>query len=291
VSADRIHPRKVAIVIPFMDQIVYLKRCLGAIAATREAEFDIQVILIDNASSEPLEPRWIERLGLKSLMLRNSRNEAVSKPWNMGLRISVEDLGAEAVCLLNSDVIVGAGWISQCVRALDAGGYCAFPFCYTEETHLPADFDERARLASSGSLRGAFQGLFRRRQHRPGDEYFSDGRFDQSVDLVDMHETDAFCGYCFWLSRECIQRIGYIDDKMSIIYSDTDYRNRLIAAGKRPVCVHTCMIHHFGSRTLRPMMDEARETMSRDRAFFHAKWRDPYERAFRIHCIGTSASD
>jgi GT2 family glycosyltransferase len=279
--------RPIAVVIPFRDQIPYLKRCLGALAASRDPAFDLHVILIDNASRDPLAPEWVARLGLDFTVIRNPRNEAVSVAWNAGIRRALEDYGAEAVCLLNSDVVAGAGWIAQCMRALDAGAYCAFPFCYTEEQLIPPDFGERALLASAGRLSDAFHGLFRRRQHRPGEEYFSDGRFDQDVPLVDMHETDAFCGYCFWLSRECIEHIGYIDEQMRIIYSDTDYRNRLIAANRRPVCVHTCMIHHFGSRTLRPMMTELRDAITKDRAFFHSKWRDPYERAFRIHCIAS----
>lgn len=279
--------RRIAVVIPFRDQIPYLKRCLGALAANREPGFDLHVILIDNASNDPLPEEWIDHLGLDFALLRNASNVAVSAAWNTGIRRAFQDGGAEAVCLLNSDVIVGPGWVSQCLRALDLGAYCAFPFCYTEERLVPSDFSARARFAAAGRLSDAFQGLFRRRQHRPGDEYFSDGRFDQDVPLVDMHETDAFCGYCFWLSRECVERIGFIDEEMRVIYSDTDYRNRLIAAKRRPVCVHTCLIHHFGSRTLRPMMPELKDIMTRDRALFHHKWRDPYDRAFRIHCIAT----
>jgi O-antigen biosynthesis protein len=283
--------RRLAIVIPFHDQIPYLKRCLSALAANREPGFDLHIILIDNASREPLADEWIGRLGFEFTLLRNELNLAVSAAWNTGIRRALQDHGAEAICLLNSDVIAGPGWISQCVRALDAGAYCAFPFCYTEERLLPRDFGKRARLASSGRLSDAFHGLFRRRQHRAGEEYFLDGRFDQGVHLIDMHETDAFCGFCFWLSRECIERIGYIDEEMRVIYSDTDYRNRLIAARRRPVCVHTCLVHHFGSRTLRPMMPELRDIITQDRAFFHRKWRNPYDRAFRIHCIAAPSHE
>jgi len=252
-----------------------------------ESGFKVHLILIDNASTATLNPAILDATGCPWTLIRNQKNYAVSKPWNLGIRLGFEIHNADAVCLLNSDVLVGKRWISRCVQALDRGAYCSFPFCYTEGDGVPADFEKRARLASSGKLTAAIGDLPRKQQHGAGQPYIIEDKFDSPADLVEMHETDGFSGFCFWISRECVERIGFFDESMSLVYSDTDYRNRLIAAGHLPVCVHTCFSHHFGSKTLYAALHtRAQRTMIlRDREYFHRKWRTVYYRKFRIHCI------
>jgi len=283
--------RHVTIVIPFRNQLSYLLRTLESVAAARTDAFDAQLILVDNASDETLDPALLDGMGLRYRLFRNRRNRAVSQPWNLGLRLGFREHAAEAVCLLNSDVILGSGWIEHCVRALDAGAYCSFPFCYTEGGEVTPDFYERARLASQGNWGLAYRNVLLRRQHAPGEDYYADPHFDLTCDPVDMHESEGFNGYCFWLSRRCVEDLGYIDEKMAVCYSDTDYRNRLVAAGHPPVCVHSCLSHHFLSRTLRPLMKTYRgkRRIARDKAHFQQKWLSDYQRAWRIHCIGELA--
>jgi GT2 family glycosyltransferase len=283
--------RKVTIVIPFRNQLAYLMKTLESVAATQTKAFDAQVILIDNASEENLDTGLIDALDLPYTLIRNRRNRAVSQPWNLGLRLGFNEHAAEAVCLLNSDVILGEGWIEHCVRALDGGAYCSFPFCYTEGGEVTPDFHKRARQASLGRFHRAYNNVLLRRQHAPGEDYYADPHFDLTCDPVDMHESDGFNGYCFWLSRQCVEDLGYIDEKMAICYSDTDYRNRLVVSGHAPVCVHSCLSHHFLSRTLRTMMKTYRgkRRLALDKAHFHTKWHSEFDRAWRIHCIGELA--
>lgn len=287
-ATEKRAPRSVTIVIPYRDQIRYLKRCLKSLAAVAEPTLRVRVVLVDNASRRPVGDDFLAGLGLDFTVVRNATNEAVSAPWNAGIRIGFEKHRSDAVCLLNSDVIVGSGLISQCLRALDAGAYCAVPFCYTENDILPLDFYERAHLAAEGDLEAAFHQVQRRKQHARGDDYFRDGRFEPIRNFEETHATDGFCGFCFWVSRECIDKVGYIDENMELLCSDVDYRNRLIAAGHPPVCVHRCVAHHFGSRTLGPLLDTAKQEsmMARDRVYFRRKWTTRYDQDFRVHCIG-----
>ena len=281
--------RSVTIVIPYRDQVRYLKRCLKSLAAVAEPGFRVRVVLIDNASRRPVGRDFLDSLDrLEFTVIRNSKNEAVSGPWNAGIRMGFEQHGSDAVCLLNSDVIVGNGLISRCVEALDDGAWCAMPFCYTENNILPLDFYERAGLAAAGDLKAAFHQVQRRKQHARGDNYFKDGRFEPITSFEGTHETDGFCGFCFWVSQECIEKIGYIDENMTLLCSDVDYRNRLIAAGHPPVCVHRSIAHHFGSRTLGPLLDTPRQEaiMKQDRVYFRSKWTAQYDQDFRCHCIG-----
>jgi len=282
--------RNVTIVIPFRNQVSYLLATLQSVTSTQTAAFNAHVILIDNASDERLDTGLLDAMGLRYTLIRNRRNRAVSQPWNLGIRLGLTEHRAAAVCLLNSDVVLGEGWMEHCVRALDQGAYCSFPFCYTEGGAVPKDFHKRARQASRKRFEDAYFNVLLRRQHAPGEDYYADPHFDLTCDPVDMHESEGFNGYCFWLSRQCIEDLGYIDERMAICYSDTDYRNRLTTSGHAPVCVHSCLSHHFMSRTLHPVMRtyRGRRRVARDKEYFQKKWRSPYERAWRIHCIGES---
>src|SRR5258708_551807 len=84
-------PRKVAIVIPFRNQVSYLKTTLASVAATQTPRFKAEVILVDNASHEELDPAILERLGLRGRLIRNRRNRACSRPWNTGIRIALRE--------------------------------------------------------------------------------------------------------------------------------------------------------------------------------------------------------
>jgi GT2 family glycosyltransferase len=273
--------RKVVIIIPYHNQVAYLEKCLRSLAEMNSPAFDVKVILIDNASAEQLNARLLDRLGLNYLRIRNERNEGVTGPWNMGIKIGLEEHNAEAACLLNSDVIVGPKWMEHCIGALDNGAYCAIPFVYSEQD-MPEDFQLRSQLAASGRLAEAYQSMKVREQ---GDCF---RKYVLPVKQVDYHETDGLWGFCFWLSKRCIEEIGYFDEAMTIICSDTDYRNRLIRAGHLPVCVHTCMIHHYANKTILAVTgaDVYKKVLEQDHLYFQQKWSDEYDRNWRNGCCG-----
>src|SRR5271170_1399993 len=99
--------RVVTIVIPFLNQISYLLQTLRSVVSAPSQGFHVKVVLFDNASEEKLDTRLLDAMGLDWTLFRNPVNLAVSKPWNAGIHIGFEVHGADAVCLLNSDVIVG----------------------------------------------------------------------------------------------------------------------------------------------------------------------------------------
>jgi GT2 family glycosyltransferase len=280
--------RLVTIVVPYFNQVAYLADTLRGVALHGSQGFHVRVLLFDNASEEELNTSLLDDVGLDWKLFRSDTNRAVSVPWNEGIRLAFEEYESDAACLLNSDVIVGPGWVEHCVHALDEGAYCAFPFAYTDGGPLPKDFARRSLLAHEGRIEEAFRDLPVRRQHRPGENYYGEGHWTVPSVLHAKHPTDGFCGYCFFLSRRCVEEVGLMDEEMVLCYSDTDYRNRLIAAGEPPICVHRCFAHHFGSRTIRPLLNTERQiaTIARDKTSFERKWGDEYNRLWRNHCVG-----
>jgi GT2 family glycosyltransferase len=284
--------RIVTIVVPFFNQISYLVQALRSVVSAPSRGFRVKVVLFDNASEEQLHTSLLDEMGLDWTLFRNQVNLAVSKPWNTGIRLALEVHGAEAVCLLNSDVIVGEGWIEHCMRALDEGAYCSFPLAYTDGGALPGDFDARAKLAAADRLEEAYANLRLENNHQPVEDCYSIAYRNPPTNLLPpAHPTDGFCGYCFFVSRECIEKIGYFDEAMMLLYSDVDYRNRLIDAGHPPVCVHRCLLHHFGSRTILPLLEAPgpKTTMASDKEYFYRKWNTAYSRSWRNHCIGINS--
>ena len=128
--------RIVTIVIPFFNQICYLMHTLRSIASAPRG-FRVKVVLFDHPSEEELDTSLLDEMGLDWTLFRNQVNLAVSKPWNTGIRLGLEVHGAEAICLLNSDVILGEGWIEHCMRALDEARTARSRWLIPMEAHFP----------------------------------------------------------------------------------------------------------------------------------------------------------
>jgi hypothetical protein len=162
-------------------------------------------VLFDNASEEQLHTSLLDEMG------PIGHSFATKSIWrfpNPGIRAFVlrrRCMGQRPyACELR--VIVGEAWIEHCMRALDEGAYCSFTLAYTDGGALPGDFDPRAKLAAADRLEEAYADLRLENNHPPDEEYYSIAYRNPPTNLLPpAHPTDGFCGYCFFVSRECIE--------------------------------------------------------------------------------------
>jgi len=89
-------------------------RCLDALAATDWPADRLEVVVVDNASTDGTPERVSARPGVR--LVRSSRNLGFGGGCNLGLR----DLGgARYAALVNSDLFVTPGWLRPLVDALE----------------------------------------------------------------------------------------------------------------------------------------------------------------------------
>lgn len=208
---------KIAITIPVFNQIDLLQKCLASIAANLPKHDEVEIVLVNNGSTEDITPALKSAGVLKVSIIHNRRNQGVTIPWNQGLDAALEG-GADVVCVCNSDVVFGPDVLQDCSIAAILRGV-SFPLSI-QGGPMPKQFDVIAQTLNDVPLDRA------------------------------MKVTGGFAGWCFFLARDVIAEIGRFDDNFTLWYQDTDYHNRLRAKDYQPVEVRSCLIHHFESQTI-----------------------------------------
>jgi GT2 family glycosyltransferase/glycosyltransferase involved in cell wall biosynthesis len=155
-------PGRIAIIVPIHNAAEDLERCVEAVL--RHATGPARLILIDDASTDPAVGRlldgWRDLPGVE--VHANERNLGFTGTVNLGLALA----GRDDVVLLNSDTMVGPGWLdglrlAACATARvgtvtavsnNAGAFSVPEF--DTENHPPAWFGtgDLARLARQAAL-------------------------------------------------------------------------------------------------------------------------------------------
>lgn len=238
------------IIIPVHNQISFLNQCLESIIQTCPSKHLVSVRIIDSASTEQI-PAWIRNphlnpilpLNMNVFYTRLDQNMGVTIPWNLGLDAAMKS-GADAICVCNSDVIFGVGAIEKCMRALEEHQVGAVWPLSIQGGPLPGDFRQRAADNDKKELTGS---------------------------IVD---TGGFAGWCFFLKRSTVEKVGRFDEQFILWYQDTDYHYRLHESNVQHAEVKACLLHHFESRTIVSMPGgfDCHGWRKQDERRFFAKW-------------------
>lgn len=112
---------KCPIVVPIHDALDSVRDLLESIdSATPPAE-----LILVNDCSGPSTSDYLtsfkskrDKRGLKTVLLKNDKQQLFTRAVNRGIRYAVNQLSAEAVIVLNSDCTVELGWYNQLTNAL-----------------------------------------------------------------------------------------------------------------------------------------------------------------------------
>jgi len=232
------------LVIPVHNQNTLYYQTLKSIFETYPVEHTIHVHVIDAASEQPIKfPQMDHYPNLEATLTRLQENHGVTYPWNLGLRYGMA-LESDVICISNSDVIFGPEAIRHCLDAIESGKQVVFPQTNEKKGDPDKEFERLAEEKSKQPL------------------------------LENLKDTGGFAGWCFFLSKEVIEKIGYFDPQFVLWYGDTDYHWRLAKEKIRPVEVQNCLLHHYESRTILSMPDgfECHGWRARDEKRFFKKW-------------------
>lgn len=164
------------------------------------------VIVVDNASEDGSAEAVT---GVE--LIRNPRNLGYAGGMNVGIRAALQR-GADAVLLLNNDVVVEPGAVGSLAAAAEgAGAVCpVITFADDPETvwYAGARFDP---------TRG-YQG-----RHR--------GHGQHASELREALETDRACGAAMLIPRQALDAVGLLEDALFAYHEDTEWSLRARAAG------------------------------------------------------------
>jgi len=246
---DRLRP-KVSIVILCFNNLSYTEACINSVLTLSDYE-NLQIIVVDNASIDETSA-YLRRLAAydsRVKVILNDENLGFAAGNNVGIRAATGDY----VILLNNDIYVTRGWISDLIRPLqldptvgmagpltnNIGNEQKVKIAYTCMTEM----QEKARM------------LVRRYPRRC---FFTSGL--------------AF--FCVAIRREAIENVGLLDESYTVgFFEDDDYCRRVAAAGYKLVIADDVFVHHRLSASFDALgAARKKELMEHNRAVYESKW-------------------
>lgn len=233
--------QRVRAVVLCWNNAAILDRCLDALAATRW-DGDLEVVVVDNGSTDGSVDRWAERHpGVR--LIETGVNLGFAGGMNRGLA----DRGAlDAVALVNSDAFVEPGWLAPLAAALDAdprvGAACP-KILFAEP-----DPEGRPVINNVGNELGPTCEL-----HDRGYGEVDTGQYDADGDVW------GWCGAAVLLSSRYLDEVGAFDERLFMYAEDADLAWRGARRGWRYRYVPASVVRHLhrassgGERT--PLLD------------------------------------
>lgn len=103
----------ICVIIPVLNQIKWTDDCLKSL--TEGTVLPSEIILIDNASTDPYKDLVEKYRSLNMLYIRNEENIGVNASWNLGLSITKR----KNILFLNNDTYVNKYFIEKVIKVME----------------------------------------------------------------------------------------------------------------------------------------------------------------------------
>lgn len=219
----------VSILIPFRDEPRLLRTCVDSIAATTRLHASVELVLIDNGSTDPETLTLVERLGDSP----DARVLTDPRPFNWAAlnNAGAREARGDILLFLNNDIEAHrSGWLAPlCAQALRpdvgvAGARLLYPDHRLQHCGLVVGL-----TGAAGHVLGGLD------EDEPGYLHMATA----------ARECSAVTGACLATRREVFELLGGFDETLGVDLNDVDYCLRAGAQGLRTVYEPAAeLIHH-----------------------------------------------
>lgn len=191
--------------------------CLKSLSSIKKDGLDVQILIVDNASSEKLELPDLPNLNTR--IIYNKKNLGFSGGHNVGIKYALENY-ADYVLILNNDTIVDENLIVELVKSSATAGivapkiYFAKGYEYHKDRYNEKDLGKVIWFAG-----GEMDWKNILAKHRGVDEV-DHGQFDK------VQSTEFASGCCMLVKREIFEKVGLFDEKYFLYFEDNDLCQR-----------------------------------------------------------------
>jgi GT2 family glycosyltransferase len=236
------HP-PVSVVVVNFDGRRHLEACFGALTALRYPASAVELVMVDNGSSDGSVDLVRERFPSVRVLVNDVNNYCRAN--NLGIAAT----DAPYVALLNNDTRVDPDWLGPLVAALEAepGVAAAGSAIYTAGV-----------LASAG--------------HRRTVDFYWEDRPEAVATRAGAGapiDVDSLSGCAVLYRRRALDQVGPLDERFNLYLEDVDLAIRLRARGWSLVFVPTSVVHHVHHGTATAEL--ARSYSERNRLLVLAK--------------------
>ena len=221
----------VVVVVPLFGGHEHAVRCLTSLL--RHTPPDVPILIADDASLDPATRAWVEQLPSERVITW------LRQPENLGFvgncNVAFDATAPADVVLVNSDVVVAAGWLDglrDAARSDDSiatataltnhGSILSVPHRNIPVSALPPEVDFDAAAARLRDLSSRL---------RP--------RIPTAV------------GHCVLIRRRALELVGGFDDAFAPAYGEeVDFSQRCVAVGLQHVAADDVLVLHHGHASL-----------------------------------------
>ena len=224
--------KEIIISILTYNNLNYTKKCLESLFKTPKYP-NYKVVVSDNGSTDETVEFLKQHKDIE--FINNKKNLGFSKAHNQILKMYPNN----DIVLLNNDLELPFGWlptIAHCVEKRQLGA--ASP----------------AIKVSNGLDVGAV--LNKQAKGRS---------------LINENtKPDWITGSCLYITRDTINKVGYLDENFGFYYEDVDYCFRMRKEGIRFECIRDVVIIHYNS--VSSTSQQKKIMMENSRRYFAKKW-------------------
>jgi len=241
-----------------------LRQCL---ASLEESTVSREVLVVDNASTDG-SAEMVEREFPAVRLTRNLTNEKFARPNNAAMRAARGRL----FLLLNSDAALFRGALETLARRLlqDETIGAVGPQLIHPNGAIQRSCRGRMTLWSHFCDMTALDRLFPRSRLLAGSEM-------TWFDHDSPREVEHLMAAALLVRRETVERVGLLDERLTIYFNDMDWSIRMRRAGWKILYEPQARALHHGGMTTRPL--DGRSEIFREQAqnlfYFYRKYYGP----------------
>jgi GT2 family glycosyltransferase len=239
---------EVSVVLVTYNQWPFTELCLKSIALAQKRfpRIGLEVIVVDNCSSDETRARLREASGIQ--VVAHETNLGFAAGVNAGIRKA----RGENVALLNNDTVVPPDWLAQFLA-------------HAGRIEAPGVIGPSSNTEILQSLpQPRYSGLGEFFRYASGVKNTREGEWDTLPKIS---------GLCMFIPKAVIERVGLFSEEYGLGYfEDDDYCLRVREAGFKLVWAKDIYVHHFGSMSFEGNRISKKKQMSSAMKNFVFKW-------------------
>jgi GT2 family glycosyltransferase len=200
------------IVIPVHNQLAYLARCVNSVIEKTSA---YKLIIVDDGSTDGKTSMFIKTLGeQKNIIALENRNAlGFSAACNKGIQYALDNFDFNCLCLLNSDAeVVTENWFDK-----------------VEQHFLTGEKIGVAGVMSDNAMT----------------QTITNPKYLETIDSKPSVYSTLIHGFCYFVSKELIEKIGLLDNEIFPDYgSEDDYSLKSVSNGFQNIVVGSVFVRH-----------------------------------------------
>lgn len=214
----------ISIVIPNYNGNKYLQTCLKSVY--REKNFQVEIILIDNASTDD-DYRWVKQQYPDIIFKQLNRNYGFSRAVNEGIKLAK----GKYVLLLNNDTEIQEGFLEALLSCIENDTQIFSVCSQMIQYHSPSLIDD------AGDEYNLLGWAYKRGDGKPVNTY----RQKKSI--------FSACAGAALYRKAIFDVIGYFDENFFAYMEDVDISYRALIHGYKNIYCPDAKVLHIGSAT------------------------------------------